>query len=556
MHQTSASQIETFLDCERKFWFTFIVKMPREQNTSFTFGEVMHGVIERWLKADDLGNGPELYPDGWSDELTVAEADLIRRLVTAGIAEGVIARQPGRAVEEWISMALVEHLGLRGKIDVFDYEGIEDHKSAKNTRYLETPKTLASNTQLLIYAKWWLEEHRKAGATPPAAIKLRHNQFIKDFDKPSVRSAEARVSAEVVDSFWNKTILPAAEKIRKAYDLNVPMKEWATVAGPKSVGVCKKYGGCPFASVCGKLESPEALHARLSQMAKPPDQPTQEKPMSIFAKNRKPNAPAPTPAAPAAETVTPPSVAVSESVADGVAPWAYEKCPTCKGVGINPRTHQPCHACNLVHTQRGLPTIGLFTWTIEDGVLYWRNDATKVAGQRTLSPSVSAPAAKVAETVTEVPDYKVVEVEANPTTIGQIPAAELVAEHNQTLTEGVLNVEEKSKPQKTPQPTSKYPAFTLVVGGGLTTNLTVPIVSLDKLHAEVGAKLAELGGKSSYYELDTWKRKDNAIIHALEMVKTLPPGCIIMASGRDLETQALVAALRPLAAMVFQGYAA
>ncbi len=66
----SASQLEAFADCPRKWWMEKIRKLPVIQKGSFSFGTVLHAVAERWLRADDQGydqNGQpvNLYPVGW-----------------------------------------------------------------------------------------------------------------------------------------------------------------------------------------------------------------------------------------------------------------------------------------------------------------------------------------------------------------------------------------------------------------------------------------------------------------------------------------------------------
>ncbi len=67
----SASQVESFDMCKRKWWLNKVRKLPEATSTSQIFGTVLHGVIERYLMADDLGrdrktgNPIELYPEGW-----------------------------------------------------------------------------------------------------------------------------------------------------------------------------------------------------------------------------------------------------------------------------------------------------------------------------------------------------------------------------------------------------------------------------------------------------------------------------------------------------------
>lgn len=66
----SASQFETWELCKRKWWLEKIRRLNVIQKSSFTFGTVLHAVIERWMQADERGYGKDgkpvdLYPEGW-----------------------------------------------------------------------------------------------------------------------------------------------------------------------------------------------------------------------------------------------------------------------------------------------------------------------------------------------------------------------------------------------------------------------------------------------------------------------------------------------------------
>src|SRR5690349_24175592 len=67
----SPTQLETADLCLRKWWLERVRKLPVPSIKAQVFGTVLHGVIERFLGADDLGNDPmtkrpvELYPKDW-----------------------------------------------------------------------------------------------------------------------------------------------------------------------------------------------------------------------------------------------------------------------------------------------------------------------------------------------------------------------------------------------------------------------------------------------------------------------------------------------------------
>lgn len=566
LHKTSATEFDTFLTCPRKWWFSFVIKMPRETTDSLDFGIALHGVAERWLQADDLGRGPALYPDGWNKGLSMFETDLIKRLISKAVDEGVLCRRPGRQVEKWIEIPLLDgtKIKLVGKIDVTDDEGIDDHKSMKNRTHAETPESLLKSTQMLIYGAHWLMSHD--GAT---RVKLRHNQFSKGEKNksesgPSVKAVETYASEEHVGKFWFGTVEPTAREMLSLRETGKQMNEWADVEGPRVKGACKKYGECPYVSVCGKVESAEVLHARLSRLTAPPQpQPVGTAPVSIFKK--KP-APTPAPAAPAASTPAPeqPKVAVATtSIAEPStrAPWAFDKCPQCNGTGV--KNGQPCKACKLVQTQKGLVSSSDFDIAVADGSLLWKHKKTGAAGSMVIGAAVtakapSAPAPEPAKmAVTPSEDPLPVEEPAAPAVEAQVPAPEARKPGRKPKAQAVA---ESAAPA--PDALQQRPSngFLLLIGSPVVRNgdgvTSATVIQLDLVFAELTAKLAEVSKKASFYEIDSFQRKDMVAKHAAEWAKTVSPGALVVAIGTTPDFRAFVEAIRPAAMIVAQGLSA
>lgn len=335
--RTSATQHETFDLCPRKWWLEKVRRLPVPQTTSQTFGSVLHAVIERFLRANDLGydasGAPvELFPQGWTTsyskldgtlegEVTPVEADMIRRLVTRAIEEGVLERRPNRRIEQdflrtvaklncatcegsgrvyarcfwcsstppvWVEPATQggpsdcycdteeaiitcptckgdgkgTHVQVTGFIDVLYPDMVEDHKSTKNMRYAKGPTLLARNIQMLIYAKEIIEQAKERGEPPPAKITLRHNVFCKDPEDPRVRKTEVVVTREHVEEMWDKIIGDAIsmDKLRRV------VNSWHEIPEPRTgAQACNAYGGCQFMSICAGVENEEGYQQRLDR---------------------------------------------------------------------------------------------------------------------------------------------------------------------------------------------------------------------------------------------------------------------------------------------------
>lgn len=239
----SASQIDNFLDCPRKWWFQRVLKLKEVQKGYFTFGTVLHGCIERWMAADKQGRVPydilnpsivpeplkgqiagtpvDVFPPGWETieergakvSVTPNEARLIRRLFTEAVERGIITRDEGVTVEREIHLPVLEGVELTGYIDLhkaktdigkchnhdkdpstefYIVPEIHDHKSfgESSTRYLKQPGPKDSAGNLIPIE----HEYTPDDGTSPNSVG--HNQqvltyaaatsIIDDYDGPVI----------------------------------------------------------------------------------------------------------------------------------------------------------------------------------------------------------------------------------------------------------------------------------------------------------------------------------------------------------------------------------
>ncbi len=291
----SVSQVETFRRCNRLWWFEKMLKLPKIDRGYLTFGTVLHAVIERWLRADDQGNDPgtgvpvDIYPAGWEvaedgAKINIQEAALIKRLIEAGIEEGVLERRPGRKIEHEFWMPVIEAhesadgttVKLVGYIDLLLPGEIQDHKSSKSTRYAKSGAELRNDTQMLVYARVALDalDARRVGgeAGLTAAtlanelgadtVVVRHNLFVKDVDQTKVRATSTAVTRAEIDARW-RVVVKTAHKMLETRKLT----SWNEVEGPASYSTCNDYGGCAYRSICSNVESVQDYQNRLARVA-------------------------------------------------------------------------------------------------------------------------------------------------------------------------------------------------------------------------------------------------------------------------------------------------
>ena len=540
---SSPSQMVDYLDCPRRWWFRRVARLPvLKEEDKFTFGNVLHAVIQRWLEADNngrdgAGNVADLYPEGWDESVNKREAALVKMLVKSAIDSGLIRRTPGRVIEQEFEIELVPGVGAVGALDVKTREGVEDHKSTKASKWCSSEDELANDPKMLMYAKIWLDEKESADAEQ---LKLRLNYMGKDPKKPFTRAVEVLVSREDVESFWEETIVPAAEGMLALKKARSPATEWQKITGPQDPGVCKKYGGCNFAGICARMKTPDAYAKEINRAngvidSKPVTTLPKRTPgMSIFGKKKS----APAPVEEIEEIIEVEETEVEEVEVEPMMevellapPWANPKCLACKGSGISVKKGRSCMACDSVSGRKGGITSEAYELLFDDeGGVTWKalnGDEEEVRVEITPKPKVDKPKAAV----------KKPKVDKKP---APKPEVEIVEETE-------VEVEEIPLVRETP-----------ATGGFRLFINAIPIVSdrktIDLAHVlqNEGAELAEAKGADSFYLLDAFKRRDMLASQASIVSKGFD-GCDVFCVGGNQDLKDYTQAMRQFAAEVVVG---
>ena len=258
---TSASQISTANLCLRKWWFRYILKLKEPKKKALVLGSALHSVVENYLK------GKELYPEGWDKEISKESSLRIAFLIDKAILTSILVDISNAEIEYSIEEKDLiimdgDHgpISLIGFIDVLHPTGIMDHKTAKTSKYIETPESLKKNQQLLIYAKAFIERNKKLNISIPENIHLRHNYFIfAEYETDPLPVVETTVTPEEVEIAW-KNVKISVEKMIKAARL-IKSDDWKQIDGFSIPGeVCNKYGGCCFKDICFENLKPETYY--------------------------------------------------------------------------------------------------------------------------------------------------------------------------------------------------------------------------------------------------------------------------------------------------------
>lgn len=274
--------------CNRKWWFRYVHGLEEPQRGFHVYGLALHSVAERYFGADHAGRDRqtgqpvELFPAGWSRGLTPDEDAQIRRQVARAIERGIWFRPPEVLIEYsygWDVPGLPAR--EKGVIDWLTPEEIRDHKSPKSRRYAPSVEELATDDQLLTYARF-LHRYRVSQGLPAIDLTVGHNTFVKgDPNKIELSQGPGGVQVRIRQGesvfYRGATITPAAldehEKkvvkiVGEMLDISqVPEVDWRKIPGPPAGrDSCNAYGGCAFRGICAGGEPPSMYRARMARV--------------------------------------------------------------------------------------------------------------------------------------------------------------------------------------------------------------------------------------------------------------------------------------------------
>lgn len=224
----SATELETFNLCRRKWAFRYIDQIEIKPSTATQLGGMVHKVLENYLIDNVI--------DIKTHEGQIASAGL--HLLPTSILRENIERH-----------ILFSHEGFifQGYIDFFHHLGsqiwlIGDHKTCSSFSTALSSEELKTNVQANIYAQWAFKE---LGANK---VKLKWIYY-RTKGKAQANSVEAILGKqEALDNF--AAIIKTAGEIKALIEGKTASSEL-----PKNTAACFKYGPCPFYSRCKKDQS-------------------------------------------------------------------------------------------------------------------------------------------------------------------------------------------------------------------------------------------------------------------------------------------------------------
>jgi hypothetical protein len=226
----SASEIEVFDMCPRKWAFGYVEGKRLPPNDSAALGTRVHAILEKWLKEGTA-------PDTWTPEGEIAASGL--HLLPA-------PKTPGLVTEEgfYFTSQRAWYTGFKDfrYRDVNGLIHVGDHKTTKSFTWAKSPEEILCHSQALIYA---VDEFYKNPNDDRLALDWIY------YRTTGSKKAELRsqvVHKNTVAEMFFEHVDPVAGEITKLHH-EVPSDASALDFTP-DFRACEAFGGCAFLSIC------------------------------------------------------------------------------------------------------------------------------------------------------------------------------------------------------------------------------------------------------------------------------------------------------------------
>jgi PD-(D/E)XK nuclease superfamily len=224
--ELSASQMDLWKRCKRRWGYSYLEGKREASGKSAEAGTRVHAVLEKYLRdgspidATETWNG---YPIG------AIALDMVPHLPPAGTVKNV----------EQSLRLVVNNVTFTGRVDAVHDNTVYDHKTTSNLKNAKSEKTLKTDIQALIYARWLDKD---------GALQWTTGQT-KDVIK--TKKTFLKVIREEVHEAFDNIVMPVAREILAAYEANEPSK----LERNKKACFFVPPNGCPHRIPCAIEES-------------------------------------------------------------------------------------------------------------------------------------------------------------------------------------------------------------------------------------------------------------------------------------------------------------
>lgn len=225
MIRVSASQINTFRDCPRKWRYSRPDAFGSRANPAAALGSGVHGVLEGWLR-----DGTPIDPTDRLGAIAMSGVQYLPPPKTCAVEADFAIDRPG-------------DIRYTGRIDLWNQRlGIVyDHKTTKDLVWAKSEDDLREDVQANLYALAAFD-FLDAQRTPVGSVDLVWIYYTTatPYKSRKVHLTVMRESAERVIALADETAREIGQYMDKEPD-----------AVPRNPAACDSYGGCPYLVECG-----------------------------------------------------------------------------------------------------------------------------------------------------------------------------------------------------------------------------------------------------------------------------------------------------------------
>lgn len=243
----SPSQIETWLGCNRQWYWQYPMGIKSPPTASTLIGSACHTIAEDFIQEQN-GEDLSVKRDGKDHHRSIVRPAMPTLRMLGDMHKAGLGH-----VERSMKRKLRNGLNLIGRIDFMslpetDNPLVVDHKTTANLQYAKTEEELSTNIQMLAYA------YEAVCLKPLAkAVRVAHNVMLTR-GAPAARYTDALISVKDVHAGWTRI-----------QDISDKMIETSKLASPADVpptlSACDRFGGCFHRDRCSAIKNAQNPNA-------------------------------------------------------------------------------------------------------------------------------------------------------------------------------------------------------------------------------------------------------------------------------------------------------
>jgi len=248
LNHVSASQVKDFRGCARLWFFKNVVKKRPPQTVAQAKGTLIHAALEAQLKGQKLDSIK--LPEGVTPEEILKYLNVLRPIIDRDGPVGLVEHKAEISTfpDGPKFVLVVDHAREIQHETYGPLPQIDDLKTTSDFRYCKTPEELATDAQMVSYAKWALQLFVESSRPLPDFVSVRH-VYVRTKGKTIAAERSRLLSPEEIEEQWQLVLADVRAMLGLAEKTEDPMKVMP------NTGYCSAFGGCYFQPDCGTTQN-------------------------------------------------------------------------------------------------------------------------------------------------------------------------------------------------------------------------------------------------------------------------------------------------------------